>query len=84
MIVGFLVLACSGTFAALLAGETMALEEHLLPTSPRFFWVNSLERLNPMYYEARAREQVGRARRFFAGTVGTLLAAAVILWLAFE
>jgi hypothetical protein len=84
MVVGFLVLACSGTFAALCAGETMALEEHLLPTSPRFFWVNSLERLNPVYYEAQAHEQVGRARRFFSSMVFTLLAAVIILWLAFK
>ena len=84
LIVGLLVLACSGTFAALLAGESLALENHLRPTAPRFFWGNGLERLNPIHYEAEAHEQVARARRFFSGTMVTLVAAIVILWLAFK
>ena len=84
MVVGFLALACGLTFGALCGGETMALEEHLLPTSPRFFWGSGWERLDPVYYEARAHEQVARARRFLSAAVCTLLAAAVILWFAFE
>lgn len=83
LILGLLVLACSGTFAALLAGESLALEDHLLPTAPRFFWGNGLERLNPVHYQAEARQQVRRARRFFSGTVVTLVAAVALLWLAF-